>query len=103
MILAVCCIVLSFILGGRGADSTAKSLADSKWSKDTSSKAFNGQAYLTLFALGLIVAGSIVGVRDSRATHEDPCVRLLTAQLARPHPDLALLKGLLATCEAARS
>jgi len=96
-------LVLSFILGGRGTNTTAETLARGNWTKDTKIPDFNLQALLTLLGMVLLIAATVVGTATHRPPDKDPCVALLSHQLAMSHPNLKQLRQELALCEAARS
>jgi hypothetical protein len=101
MLLALATLVASFISGGLGADSTVKAVASGDWSKKT--PAFNIQAILTLFGLIFILVAAGLGLTSSHVVIKDPCVKLLSTQLAMPNPDIPKLRRELAVCEATRS
>jgi putative copper export protein len=104
MLVAIGALVLSFIFGGRGANTTAIELASDSWTKDTKTKAFNLQALLTLVGLIVLLVAAAVGtLASARPVMKDPCVTLLSHQLAMPHPDLKQLRKDLQTCETGRS
>jgi drug/metabolite transporter (DMT)-like permease len=96
-------LIVSFIAGGKGQNTTAEQLADDNWTKDTVTHAFNVQACLTLAAAVLLVIATVVGTNSHRPTTKDPCVTLLSHQLAKPNPNIVQLRKELALCEAVRS
>lgn len=97
-------LIASFMAGGKGADTTAKKLAKGTWKKDTKTPAFNWQAILTLLGTVSLVVATAVGTSSHRVTTtKDPCVALLSRELAMSHPDLEQLRKELALCEAVRS
>jgi len=103
MLLSVIALVASFFAGGKGANSTADAVAKGTWSDTTKTTAYNVQAILTLAGLVLVLAAAAVGTTLSAPpAKKDPCVTLLTIQLAKPHPELAQLRQELAACEAAK-
>jgi uncharacterized membrane protein len=104
-IVAAIALVASFIAGGKGANSTAEQLAAGTWTKNTKTRAFNWQALLTLAGTVALVVATAVGTSSHRPTaaKKDPCVALLSHELAKPHPNLWQLRQELALCEATRS
>jgi hypothetical protein len=104
ILIAVIALIVSFILGGKGANATAKSLADGTWTKDSKTSAFNWQAVLTLVGVVFLIAATAVGTIPSiHPATKDPCVALLSRELAKPRPDLRQLKKELNICEIGRS
>jgi hypothetical protein len=104
ILLSVISLVASFFAGGKGANSTATAVAQGTWSHQTKTNAYNLQAILTLAGLVLVLTSAAVGTTLSAPpAKKDPCVTLLSAQLEKPHPDLAQLRQELAVCEAAKS
>jgi hypothetical protein len=97
-------LILSFMAGGKGANTTAEKLANGTWKKGTETPEFNLQAVLTLLGTVALVVATVVGTSSHRlTTTKDPCVALLSRELAMPHPDLEQLRKELALCEAVRS
>ena len=99
-------LIASFFVGGRGAAKTANELATGTWKKNTRNRAVNWQALLTLVGTVVLMAATAVGTSSQHrptTTAKDPCVALLSRELAGPHPDLGQLRKDLALCEAARS
>lgn len=66
MVLGLVALVLSIILGGRGADDATAAVATGSWSFSTGADVFNLQAILTLVGLVLVLAGTIVGAGSNR-------------------------------------
>lgn len=93
-------LVISFILGGRGASSTAAALADGTWSIATSKPAFNWQAILTLLGLLAVMAAAGLGTTAPVRVVRDPCVAVLSSDLSRSPVEGRQLRRDLATCEA---
>jgi len=96
-------LIASFFVGGRGSAKTANELAKGTWKEDTKIEAFNWQAILTLLGTLALVVATAVGTSSHRPTTGDPCVALLSHELARPHPHLGQLRQELTLCEAVRS
>lgn len=96
-------LIASFFVGGRGAAKTANELAKGTWRASTKITAFNWQAILTLAGTLALIIATAVGTGSHQTTTQDPCVKLLSGQLARPHPNLCQLRQELAICEAVRS
>jgi hypothetical protein len=65
MLLAVVALVISFVLGGKGANSTATELAKGTWTKDTKTKSFNWQAILVLIGLCLMLIAAALTIFNS--------------------------------------
>jgi hypothetical protein len=101
--IAVVTLVSSFIFGGKGANTTTEELARGTWTKDTKIREFNWQAILTLAGLISLIAATAVGTATHQPSKKDPCVMLLSHQLANPYPNLKQLRKELTLCEAARS
>lgn len=97
-------LIASFVAGGKGASATADNLAKGTW-KGQKTPAFNVQAILTLLGTVALVVATAVGTSSHRptTTRKDPCVALLSRELAKPHPHLNQLRKELALCEAVRS
>jgi hypothetical protein len=102
---AAALLIASFVAGGKGANTTADNLAKGTWNAGTNTPAFNIQAILTLLGTVALIVATAVGTSSHRptTTRKDPCVALLSHQLARPHPNLKQLRKELALCEAVRS
>ena len=104
MALAAIVLVGSFIAGGKGANTTAGQVAAGTWTKDTKTRAFNWQALLTLAGMIILIIATAVGTSSHRPTKtKDPCVTLLSHQLAKPHPNIGRLRKELSICEFGRS
>lgn len=99
MAISVFASILSFIMGGRGANETAKTLAAGTWNKDTKTAAFNRQAILTLIGIIFLTIATVIGTTSPvRSMAKDPCIGLLSHELAKQHPDLGRLRIDLGTC-----
>ncbi len=96
-------LIASFFVGGRGAAKTANELAKGTWKTNTKINAFNWQAIFTLVGTLALIMATAVGTSSHKTTTQDPCAKLLSRQLARPHPNLCQLRQELAICEAVRS
>ena len=96
-------LVASLFLGGKGASSMADKLAKGTW-KGERTGAFNWQAILALAGTVALLVATAVGTSSHRTTTttKDPCVALLSRELAMPHPDLKQLRNELTLCEAVR-
>jgi hypothetical protein len=103
MMLALAALVVSFIFGGWGSNSTAKAVANGTWSGGTQTTDFNLQAILTLVGLLLLLVAAGLGLTSSHLVTEDPCVKFISTQLAKPNPNIPQLRNELAICEASRS
>jgi glucan phosphoethanolaminetransferase (alkaline phosphatase superfamily) len=103
IMLALVALVASFIFGGRGANSTVKAVANGTWDGSTKTADFNRQAILTVIGLLFILVAAGLGLTSPYLVTEDPCVKFVSTQLARPHPDIPQLRHDLAICEASRS
>jgi uncharacterized membrane protein len=66
MLVAVACLVVSIILGGRGADDITADVADNNWTLDSGGSAFNLQALLTLLGLVLVLVATGFGASSER-------------------------------------
>lgn len=97
---SVLLLVLSFIFGGWGSNYTAGEVAKDSWTKDTRSAAFNTQAILTLAGLVFVLAAAGLGATEMRVPTNDPCAKLVAAQLKEGHADRAQLLAELNGCEA---
>lgn len=103
MAAAAVLLVASSVAGGKGASAMADKLAKGTW-KGQKTPAFNWQAILTLLGTVALVAATAVGASShGPTTTKDPCVALLSRELAKPHPHLMQLRKELALCEAVRS
>lgn len=100
IIAAAVFLVASFIAGGKGANTTAEQLAAGTWTQHTKTKSFNWQAGLTLVGTVCLIVATAVGTSSHRTTPKDPCVALLSQQLAKPHPNIVQLRKELTLCEA---
>lgn len=92
-------LVVSFILGGRGADATARALATGAWSTETSKSEFNGQAVFTLLGLIFVLGAAVLGATAPPRVVKDPCVGLLSSDLSKSRPHLDQLRQDLAVCK----
>ena len=101
-VIAFILLIASFIAGGRGANTVAEQLAAGTWTKDKKARAFNWQANLTLLGTLVLIVATAVGTSSHRPT-KDPCVTLLSHELAAPQPNLGHLRKDLALCEAVGS
>jgi hypothetical protein len=97
-------LVASLFLGGKGASSMADKLARGTW-RGEKTRAFNWQAILALAGTVALVIATVAGTSSHRTTTttKDPCVALLSRELAMPHPHLKQLRNELTLCEAVRS
>ena len=103
MIAAVIALVASFILGGKGADSTASKLAKGAWNESTRTPDFNSQAVLTLLGLVLLLTATGFGVQQPHVSTQDPCLRSFSKGIMMRKPNLEQLGGDLYSCEEGRS
>jgi len=78
VVTAIAILVLSIILGGRGANQTAEMVASGSWVSGTSNGNFNGQAISTVVGLLLVIVAAFVGINSKPVTtmsppaHENP-------------------------------
>jgi hypothetical protein len=101
MLFAVLTLVLSFILGGRGANTTAEQVAGDTWTAQTKVVQFDHQAILTMAGLVLIIASAALGTTTSpRSAPKDPCLPVLSIELSRPQANVDQIRRDLANCEA---
>jgi hypothetical protein len=103
ILVSVIALVLSFVFGGRGADSTAYQVAKGSWTKDTKTWEFNWQAILTLVGLIFLIGAALLGATGTHIAAKDPCVQFLATQLQQGHATSAQLLAELKACEAAGS
>jgi hypothetical protein len=98
---AVASSVLSLIVGGRAANTTAEAVATKSWKNATSKSMYNFQAISSLLGLGLLVVATLIGTTAPPIVHKDPCLVLVSGELARPSPDTHQVSVDLAACERA--
>jgi len=99
---AVASSVLSLIVGGRAANTTAQAVAGKSWNDATSKSGYNFQAISSLLGLGLLVVATLIGTTAPPIVHTDPCLVLVRGELAKPSPDPHQVSVDLAACESAR-
>lgn len=97
-------LVVSLYLGGQGASSLADKVAAGTWTGQKTEE-FNWQAIFALAGTVVLVVAVALGTSSHRTTTttKDPCVALLSSELAMPHPDLKQLRNELTLCEAITS
>jgi amino acid transporter len=66
MLAALACLVISIVLGGRGADDATAAVANDTWTMSSSGRAFELQAVLTLLGLILVLIATFVGAMSDR-------------------------------------
>lgn len=59
-------LVLSIILGGRGADDATSAVANGTWSMSSGADVFNKQAVLTLIGLIAVLVATVIGASSDR-------------------------------------
>jgi amino acid transporter len=97
-ILAIGALVLSIIVGGRGAAGIVNGIAAGTWNNSRTG-IFNAQAILTLAGLCLVLGATWLGTTSPEHRTADPCIAVLSTDLAASNLDDQQLRHDLAMCK----
>ncbi len=88
MVVALGCLVLSIVFGGRGADDATAAVANEEWTTSSSGIAFEVQSVLTLLGLILVLIATALGASsDRRESSVEARVESLQQQVHRLHAE----------------
>jgi hypothetical protein len=100
VVITVASLFGSLFQGGRGANSTAETVAKGEWTATTKTSAFNCQAILALVGLGALVVAAILGATSpdrpasasTETTNNTASIAKLQVQLQAANETLAELR-----------